>query len=284
LFALADSGVLRKEDFSDYYASVLFDAQVLARKEQSREEKAEADKGNGEQGAEVDRGLMPPMMETDYSPVNTRTGSRTRLFDYATILMPFYDRPAVQKIFAQIFQGKDVAAKVGTVALLLKNGRAVPDSILLSIAADDKYRAKLYDRLEKMSKKDLFPARYRTQEAMARSLLVESKPNEKPDSIVAMGKKAVTLKYTRGFVYFFKYKLPNQADWMMGISGLQPADQRTVNSDRGLVAMTGKKFTSDKPEQQQLEEKLHQLVLSKRKSARFFFSDRDNLFANVRIR
>jgi hypothetical protein len=196
--------------------------------------------------------------------------------------MPFYDRPAVQKIFLQIFQGKDVPAKIGTVALLLKNGRAVPDSILISIAADDKYRARLYERLEQMGKKDVMPVRYREQEAMSRSLLAGR--FDKIDSIMLVGKKAVTLKNTKGLVYFFKYKLPGQADWMMGISGLQPADRAMVNTDRRLVSMTGKRFKTDEPELQQFEEKLHQMLLSQRKSARYFFNERDNLFTSLRLR
>jgi uncharacterized protein YbaP (TraB family) len=284
LFALADSGVLKKEDCSDYYASLLFDAQVLVKKQQSMDTRSEVDKVNGEPYGELmDRMGANPPGESDYTYANTRP-SRSKLLDYATILMPFYDRPAVQKVFEQIFRGKDPLVKLSAAVLLIKNDKPVPDSILLSMAAEDKYRAPLFRQLEKIGKTSFFPAKYKNQPAMSRSLLVESRPYEKVDTIVAAGKKSIVLKNTKGTVYFFKYKLKDHDEWLMGIGGVQPTDQAAVNTERKLVSLTGKKFKSDEPEQQQFEDKLHQMVLSERSSAQFFFTERDNLLSSMRLR
>ncbi|HMH21928.1 MAG TPA: TraB/GumN family protein [Puia sp.] len=282
LFSLTDSSAIRKEDYSDHYTSLLFDAQLLLRKQQSRDEKAEAEKEEGESDGDMSRLLLSTAWQNEYVPGNNRVG-RNRLIDHAAALMPFYDRPAIQRLFEQLLQSKDLPVRLAALVLMVKNNKPVPDSIAAAIAADDRYRAQLFSLLDKAGKPDLFPVKYRNQEAMSRSLLADSRPYEKSDSIVLVGKKLVSLKNNRGFVFFYKYKPQNQDEWLMGISGLQPADPGMVNSSRLLVSKTGKKFKKDKPELEQFEDKLHQMILSQRKSAQFFFGDRDDLFSISRM-
>jgi uncharacterized protein YbaP (TraB family) len=280
LFALVDTGGLKKEDYSDHYTSLLFDAQLLLKKQQSRDEKAEAEKANGDPEPEQDHLFVSPILGRYGSGAGDNAG-RKKLTDYATALMPFYDRPAVQRWCGQLLQSQDSLLRLSVAVLMIRNGRTVQGSILDSFAANDKYRAQLFSQLEKAGKPDLFPAAYKNQEAMARSLLVG--PYEKVTAILPAGKQFVTIKNRKGFVYFFKYKIPDQDDWLMGISGLQPVDQGSVSSDRLLVSMTGKKFKKDKPEQEQFGDKLHQMILSKRKSAQLFFGDRDYSFSMPRF-
>ena len=57
--------------------------------------------------------------------------------------------------------------------LLLKNKKNVPDSILLSLAKSDKYRADLYEAMKKINLIEKFPTAYRNQQEIAKSILVK---------------------------------------------------------------------------------------------------------------
>jgi phage pi2 protein 07 len=143
--------------------------------------------------------------------------------------------------------------------------------VLLSLAADDEYRADLFTQLDKAGRSDLFPASYRNQEAMARANLVYAARYEKPSIIQAAGKKWVSTPTVKGYAWFFKYKLKDESAWLMAISGVQPEKTGEVNGNHFLVTMTNRKLTDDSPEQQQFDRRLQQLLLSKRKSALRFF-------------
>ncbi|HEY4062559.1 MAG TPA: TraB/GumN family protein [Puia sp.] len=269
LSTLADSGHIRKEAYADYFTNLFVDARILLKKQQMADEKPAKEDEDPVYGSYDNYSLWS--QETD--PLR-RVGSRSdnsRLTRYAALLIPFYDRSSVPRFFEQLLATKSARLRLQTTILLIRNGRTVPDSVLRSLAADDETRADLFTRLEKAGHRDLFPAAYKNQEAMARAALVYAARYEKPAVIQTVGKKWVSLPNVKGYAWFFRYKLKDEDAWMMAISGVQPEKTGEVNGNHTLVIMTNRKLADDSPEQQQFDRRLHQLLLSKRKSALRFF-------------
>jgi hypothetical protein len=165
--------------------------------------------------------------------------------------------------------------RTNTALLLLRHHREVKDSILLALAANDASRSTLYQGLTDMGHADRFPKRYKTQEDIARSLLVAAHGTDSLAAVSYVDKAPTQFKQLKGTVYFFKYKLNKEDDWMLGLSGIQPADHRNINTDGSLTILTGKKVRTDTPVLQQCQQQWRRLLLARRKSAANFFGDND---------
>jgi hypothetical protein len=188
------------------------------------------------------------------------------------LLAPFYDQNVnVPKFFDKLLQSKDDFVKMNAAVVLLKNSRPVSDSLFTNIAAKDNLRGKLYAALEDAKQLNKFPAKYKTQEDMARSFLLMDKSFDKVDSVVLMGKQKTAYKNKKGTVYFFKYRVKKDDDWKIGISGLQPENETEVNGDDKLSSMTDKKLKEDKPADEQFQEQLKKLLFNFHPSARNFY-------------
>ncbi len=265
LYVLADSGYIKKDDYAEQFAPIFYDAQVQLRKMQSRNER-ESSNANNEENNRFFGEMVHPYAGNIFN---------SRLTNYSVLLMPFYEKNIpVQNFFAKLLLSADVQVKMTAAMLLIKNNIPVPDSVLTSIAASEKYRVIFLEKLEKIKKDTLFPAKYKTQDAIARSLLLNATQFEKFSEIEMTGKQYVENKDTKGYVYFFKYKLQKKGDWLMGIAGIQPKESGKVNSDKTLISVTNKKIKTDESEQEQFERKTQQLLLAKRKSAAQFYNDR----------
>ncbi|MBC7766733.1 hypothetical protein H7Y21_01940, partial [Arenimonas sp.] len=271
LRTLVDSGYLKSTDYETYYSKLYFDAKIELKKQQGRDEKVVEKENNKDEEENNTNGNF----STSRNRYNNDAGTGN-IDDYAILLMPFYDKyPAVQKYFDKLLLSKDDALKLNTSILMLRNNRKVPDSIFENLAAKDQFRSRLLKDLEDIKKVNLFPSKYKTQELVARSLLLANQNREKFYSIELFDKKLIEVKNKRGWVYFFKYKLKKADEWQMGISGLQPENLAEVSSNDDLVKMLDKKVRDDEPVMEQYEKKLKQLIFSLRKSAANFFNDRD---------
>ncbi len=276
LKALVDSGYMKATDYESYYNKIYFDAKIELKKQQSRDEKLlekesskDEDNNNGYRSTYNYNNLLGGY-GSSYNNNSSEMG------DYAALLIPFYDKHlAVPKYFDKLLKSKDKNVQLAATYILLKNNKTVNDSILQNIAATDEYRAVLLKQLEKLKKPNLFPATYKTQQEVAKAILLNDKSFEKFKAIELVGKQTVTLKNTKGVVYFFKYKIKQDDDWLMGISGIQPENEKEVSSNNDIVIMTQKKLKADEPIIEQYEKKLKQMLFAKRKSSARFFNDRD---------
>lgn len=267
LSTMVDSGYIKAADYNAYYSKLYFDAKIELKKQQNRDEKLIEKEINKADEEEENSGNYYNRYGDDYS------GSGL-ISTYAVLLMPFYDtHPPVQKFFDKLLLSKDKSVRLDVAMLLLKDKKKVPDSVLENLAATDEYRSSLLYNLEDIKRTDVFPAKYKKQVDVARSLLLADKNEEKFFAVELVDKRLVTLKDRKGYVYFFKYKLKKDDDWKMGISGLQPADLKEVNSDKELVTMTDKKIKNDEPAIQQFEKKLKEMVFATRRSATQYFID-----------
>jgi len=264
LRTMVDSGYLKASDYDKYFSNIYFDAKIELKRQQSADVQKAEKESNKEEGEDDD--------------ASRSYGSNTSDVDnYAVLLMPFYDKnPAVKKFFEKLLVSKDLEVRKNTAVLMIRNNLPVHDSILLSVAEKDQYRAALLRDLEEVKKENMFPAKYRKQEDIARSLLLEDKEYDKFNDIQLVGKKQVQVKNENGYVYFFKYKLKKDDEWKIGISGIQPKDLSKVNSNDLLVKMTDKKINQEDPVAEQFDKQLKRLIYSLRKSSVSFYRDNNS--------
>ena len=280
---LSDSNRLPPAAYEGYFTGLFSDAQLLLKKQQLTEQR------NNDENTEDNGGqyLRAPVVADAFSGMDevrtitaerASTGVPPRLEKYAQWLAPFYDRPGVARWYGQLLQTRSTGLKQTVALLLIRNGRSVPDSVLRSLAADDWRRAKLYDELVKAGRAELFPAAFRNQEAMAKSVLFGRRAEGREAEMQLVGRQHVVTKAATGFVYFFKYKVKGQEGWMMGISGIQPEDQKAVNTNSYLAEWTGLPLNSGSPELLQFQNKLPQWVLQRRASATRFYRSNSSPF------
>jgi len=270
---MADSSRLPKTAYEGYFTGLFSDAQILLKKQQLTEQKSDDDEESPAQPRVSLIGFDPPPME-ELQDMDLRPGARSsalRLDEYAQWLAQFYDRPAVARWYSQLLQIKSLSVRHAVALVLIRNNRPVPDSVLHVLAADNWHRARLYSDLVQAGKEDLFPAEFRNQEAMARSVLFDRRAEGREAEIQLVGKQHVVTQYATGYVYFFKYKVKGQEGWMMGISGVQPENGKEVNTNSYLAEWTGLPLNGGVPELQQFQNKLPQWVLQRRASAARFY-------------
>ena len=197
-------------------------------------------------------------------------------------MLPFYDTiAALPKFFNRLLQSRDTSVQLATAILLIKNNKTVADSVLNNIAAQDNYRSELLKELEEINHSDMFPAKYKRQDLIAQSLLLNDSEKTKFYDIKTEGKTLVNIKGNNGYVYFFKYKFQKDDDWEIAISGLQPQDLNMVNTSDELTSLTNEKLTSDKPVSDQFKEQLDKLILLQHKSASHFFENDKNYYTGL---
>lgn len=263
LVTLVDSGYIQSKEYEDYFSGIYIDGKVALRKQQAKDEKKleeELKKAASEDEDDPEREYGRGD-DDDYS-----------LNDYAILLMPFYEsNKNVQLFFRKLLTSKDDNVRMNTAVLFLRNNKDVPDSILQKLAADDKYRGLLYEKLEDADRTDKFPKAYANQLALARSYVVMQNEYDKMDSIVFIKKMPASIKNKTGQVYFFKYRIKKTDDWKIAFSGLQPSKDKELSGDDRLTMLTDKKIQKDQPLDDQLNKELKKMVFSFFNSGRNFY-------------
>lgn len=160
---------------------------------------------------------------------------------YAILLLPYrHQNRNAARFFNSLEKLKHPAQQIHLIALYLRRGVPVKDSLLEAIAAQDLYRTELWEELEKIDQSARFPERYRRQELLSRSVLMTAPAwANRIDSVVYIGKQATTYRLKKGVVYFYKCRIRNQEDtWHLAVSGLQPEDPKKMTTKLGLVEVS----------------------------------------------
>jgi hypothetical protein len=274
LKSMVDSGYLKANDYESYFSKLYFDAKIELKKQQNKDEKL-LDGDNDDDTPEIDDD------EVNYRMVYSKNNNKSpvsSLEDYAVLLMPFYDKvPSVPKYFDKLLQSKDPNVQLIAARLMTEKNKKIPDSLFASLAAQDKYRAKLYSMLKKINRPDLFPSKYKSQEIIAKALLLKDRKHKEFAAIKMVDKRELQVKGMKGNVYLFKYKMKPGDDWRIGISGLQPLNTKEVSTAGGLVKLTDKKIKLYEDEAGQFDEQLKRLLFAQHKSGRRFF-ERSNVW------
>ena len=264
LAMLVDSGYVKGSDYNSYFSKLFFDAKIQLKKQQGRDEKDLQKKDDDNDGYSNDN-----ISKADNDEYN-------ELEDFAVLLMPFYEKDKSVPIFMnKLLKSSDASLRLSTAVLLLRNDKKVADSVIEFLAAKDQYRSLLLRRLQAVGREDKFPAKYKNQLAIAKSQLVYTHASGEFASIEYIDKKLVSFKQEKGYVYFFRYKIHNDDDWQMGISGLQPEDIVQTSDNDDLVQLTNKKLKLDQNTQEQFNTQLKKILFSKHKSAVSFYFDND---------
>jgi len=265
LVALVDSNLLSGKDYKDFYTSIYFDAKIALKKQQAKDEnkmKIESKKNDAN--------------DDDNSEDDERYSRDYKLDEFATLLMPYYEKEkAVRKFFEKLLNSKDQIAQMTAVIALIKNNKTVPDSVLNCIASNDKFCASLYGELKEINRENRFPLAYKKQQLIARSVLVGNGTFNKIDSVEFVSCRAATYGNNRGNVYFYKYRVKKEDSWKIAFSGLQPSDLNDVDINNDYTKFTDKKLDYESPESDQFEKEFEKMVILSHKSGRNFFISND---------
>lgn len=166
-----------------------------------------------------------------YSYSSYKNKGNFLLVNYTTLLIPFYNKPAVKEYFKKLTKVEDFKVRTGVYINLVEKNINVPDVIWEELAADLINRNYLYKRLEWVERLDLFPSKYKTQNLMVESILYDRKFNPEKDSMQFISKHKVNVQNKEGYVYFYKSKSFKDDDWSLDYVGLQPLDDNEVNID-----------------------------------------------------
>ena len=266
LTSLVDSNHLKGKDYESYYSRLLFEAKIQLKKQQGRDEKQLQQKNEEEDGN-----------DSEESTAKTEGGDEyNELEDYAILLMPFRVKDStVSAFYDKMLRSQDASLRLGTAVILIRNNQKVPDSVIRSLAARDSYRYPLLKKLEAAGKEEFFPEQYFNQLDIARSQIQNSHSGGPLAAIRYVDKKLVQYKDSRGYVYFFNYKVHPDDSWQMAISGLQPVNLKDVSTNNDLVKLTNKKLRPDEPVLDQYNNQLKRLLFSKHKSAASFYLDNE---------
>lgn len=264
LVMLVDSGYIQPAQYDSWFSKIFFDAKLALKKQKVNEEKR----------MEEENKKADEYEDTD-DAYPSRYGSNElsdELKKYAVLLIPFFQTNVnVTKYFDKLLQSRDDEVRMNAAIVLLRNNKPVPDTVFLSLAANENLRGKLYASLEEIKRLDRFPATYKNQVSIARSYMLMDKSFNKVDSVVLMGKQNAGYKGKKGTVYFFKYRVKKDDDWKIGISGLQPENETEVGSDNKICSMTDKKLKEEKPALEQFQEQLKKILFNFHPSARNFY-------------
>jgi hypothetical protein len=188
--------------------------------------------------------------------------------------------------------------------MLVRNHKPFPGNLLNYFASLDEYRYDLYTELTNMGRSSLFPASFRNQKDLAKSVLLSESSYEQPDSVQYLEKLDARVKNRKGYVYFFKYKMKrDDAGWKIASVGLIPgspdafefnvAGVQTKGSYRvtgsgvsrlyDLTDLSDTRLSEEQPVTKQLEKELKRLTYSRRKSAKEFYekTEIDSYYSNL---
>lgn len=289
LRSMVDSGFVAAKDYEQYYSKLYFDARIQLKKQQNMDEKrlekeSAADSEDDNNPTGYNNKYRDILLHNYHGNMSGSNSSEIGIDDYTVLLSPFYDtHPAIPKFFDRQLQSKDPSVQIDAAMVLIRNNKKVADSIMLNIASKDEYRAKLLKRLEEIKHTEFFPSKYKSQDSVARAVLLNNKNYDKYNNVNCEGRQYVSVNGKKGYVYFYKYKIKKDDEWHIGLSGIQPVDTSDVSANDLLTKMTEKKIKMGVPEAEQFNEQLTRLILEQHHSAQNFFDD-DNDYGYVRRR
>lgn len=263
LVVLVDSGYVKPNAYEKYFSSIYFDAIVALKKQRSKEEKVMMDAAKN--------------AENEYRPAVYNYNATGKLLkSYSVLLAPFYGKnKKVQSFFSRLLLSKDTDVAYNSVIIMLRNNKPVPDSIIASFAAHDRYCSTLFNDLKKINKLDRIPLQYKTQLKIARSSLVKLNEYNKLDSIEFISQKIATVKGETGAVYFFRYRVNATDQWRIGIVGLMPANEYEISTRFPIRVLTNIKLKENGSIEDQLTKQLNKVLFGFHKSSKRFYTGND---------
>lgn len=289
LTEMIDSNFLRPSDYEAYFNKFLMEARMEYRKQVASVRQRSMEKARKEE-----EGDGPYTLPYYNDPDNYNSGN---IPEYLKLLIPFWnEKQAVPAFINQMLRDGETPLKFEIASILLERNKAVPDSLLDTLARDDKFRYRLYRLLRENKQEKRFPAKYFNHQDLARSQLMMHARYTNVDSIVYLDRLPATEKNKKGFVYFFKYTEEKTSNlWKIATVGLIPTNPKEYEwaesgtdlelmrmfSDSAWPLFGGSDWTElgdtrlleDEPVRAQLEKQLRKLNVGMRRSGLRFYSD-----------
>ncbi|HEU5165758.1 MAG TPA: TraB/GumN family protein [Chitinophagaceae bacterium] len=294
---MVDSNLVKAKDYEIYYSKFLIEAKQQLKKQAIEEKKSAIEKAEGEK---------TEAKTADLYRRNQGDQGNEDLMTYATLLLPFSEtNPAVKEVLKQMLSSNDKRLKYNTVYLFLRHKISLPDTMLTYFAKLDDFRYELFTDMRTLKILDKFPVEYKSQQALSKSKLFSSSYYGKPDSLVFIDSLPASLKNSKGFVFFYKYKAKkDDLFWKLATAGLMSKNNDPFNYDDDdeeddddndydtgytsimsgwnfsrdenkvvFTEFTDEKIKEDVPLKEQMEKQLKKVLFSKRKSARMFYNE-----------
>lgn len=248
LAELVDSNAIRPAVYEPYINQIAFDARVAVQKELA-----------GEQNR-MDKD------DDDINPGGSRLYENTSLQEFAVLLFPYRKQHKnAERFFTRYEASNNPLQQIPLAQLYLRHQWPVSDSVLLSVAAQEKYRIHLWQALTDINRLDKFPAAWKQQEAIAKSVLYDAVPYDiKLDSVVLLSKQHTTHRFKKGTVYLYKFRQKEDDAWYLGISGMQPDDEKQSSGNQSLTQFTNIRYKEDKTTAEQFNKVLRQVKYKNR--------------------
>ncbi len=246
LSALVDSGYVSHQVYEPDLNQLIYDARIESKRHFAKEEERR----------------MAEEAKDEEAYYDAEGSDSAGLVNFVTLLAPYLDKnKTIRGFFDRLLQSSDRSLLIEVVTVSLKNKQTIADSLIQALAADNQYRLPLYRKLRLIHQLDKFPKKYASQELMARSLLYQQDYHSQADTVLYVSRQLTGYRLKRGYVYFYKYKKPDTNEWYIAISGLQPVNEKHVETNAGLVRLTEKKIKKGKSLSEQLSKALRELKL-----------------------
>ena len=287
LTTMIDSNYVDAKIYDQYFAKFYVEAKQELKKQKAKESQEsiaraeKANKADNEDGGDA------------FNRNNDKDDNNELLESYAVLLLPYWEKnPGVPVFFDDIMKLKNREIRFNIMLLLLRNKKAVADSLLNSYAADENYRILLYRKLKKEKLLNRFPVKYNNQADLVKSALMSNTSYyTKYDTLVLLDKLPVTYKTKKGLVYFYKYKTKKtDKKWKIVSFGLQPENAKEFDDDNeDFNSASGysydreedNKLDEEKPVKEQLQKKLKTMLYQMHKSAARFYENNYDEYKDI---
>ncbi len=241
---VADSSI-SPEVYKDKLNAILSNARVQLKRIQSQED--EGDK--------------------DYE----RYRYENRLDDYNYLLLPYIKQESVKAHFDKVLLADNKDIQIDLLECLLKMKSEVPAPTISKLAADIKYRLKVYNLLKRNKMESLFPKAQATTGLFIQSLLKSSYSNLNSDSVFFLQKQKIDWKGKKGYVYFYKYKNKEAKGDRFNVTavGVIPEDTTRIITEFDFYSGQYAALNKDDKLEKQLQELLYNTLLKYRENNYF---------------
>ncbi len=306
LQTLVDSSKITNAEYESYSSKLLFDAKIALKKQLIKEEKIAKDKLESESDESEKDVVVAAAAAATSSYGNYNNSNNNDLYDYVSLLLPFYETNAAIPVFInKLWKTQDDNLKYKLLFKMIKINKPYPDTLITHFATKEINRGDLYYKLAKINKSNLFPKQYLQQETMARAFLYtdidakdqldsidllkekntydtdednysgkynsgKGKTNQ-VDSIAFIKKETVTINNKIGVIYIYKYRQNKEDKWRFAFSGLQPVDGKTISYKNYITNFTEQKIDDTLSLNDQIALEIKKMKFSKNEWSVNFF-------------
>ena len=157
---------------------------------------------------------------SSYSNKDRVESENKLLKNYMILLFPFRNDKNVKSFFDRIHNVNDEQIITTLIALKAQNNEPVSKDLLISLASNINSRILLFNKLDELNRLDLFPFAYKSQKAIAESLIYSDyKFVKEKDALEFVKKAPLTIKGKQVDAFVFKIKDSQgyDKDWKLKI-------------------------------------------------------------------